>query len=137
MSARRQPRKVIPKCLFGQVGFCRPGMPRTKKNSFFKKIMILWPCRRRRQGQRTTSVLENVWFVGHGTPSLPKNTWPKKHFRIPLMYTVDVSHSAKRVPEKGNLNSWGIKVVLKWPSEGPGSRQSQAKGLQRATEVPQ
>ncbi len=29
-------------------------------------------------------VLENVWFVGLGTPGLPKNTWPNNHFGISL-----------------------------------------------------
>ena len=27
---------------------------------------------------------ENVWFFGPGTTGLPKNTWPNKHFGIPL-----------------------------------------------------
>ncbi len=31
------------------------------------------------------SFLENVWFVGLGTPDLPKNNWPNKnHFGILL-----------------------------------------------------
>ncbi len=34
-------------------------------------------------GPKNHSCLENVRFVGVGTPGLPKNTWPTNHFGIP------------------------------------------------------
>jgi hypothetical protein len=46
--------------------------------------MAFLPCCLRRQGQQTTSFLENVWFFGLGTPGLQKTTWPQKPLRDPF-----------------------------------------------------
>ncbi len=35
------------------------------------------------------SFLESVWFLGLGTPGVPKTTWPKNLFGIPLRHTRD------------------------------------------------
>ncbi len=50
--------------------------------TFSRNKCVLWPCRRRRQGPKSHSFLENVWFLGLGTPGLENTTWPKKHFGI-------------------------------------------------------
>jgi hypothetical protein len=40
----------------------------------------------------------------------------------------DIPIAQTNVPKIRYLNSWGTKVVLKWPSGGPGAGQSPALG---------
>ncbi len=50
----------------------------------FKNIVVVWPCRRRRQGQKTL-VSGKVRLFCLRTQGLHNFTWPKKHFGIPLI----------------------------------------------------
>jgi hypothetical protein len=54
--------KGIPKYVFGQVVFGGAWSTKAKKHTFSR----------------------NEWFLGRGTPGLPKKTWPRNHFGIPL-----------------------------------------------------
>ncbi len=64
-------------------GFLRPGKPNHKNYTVFKEDW-LFGLAALGGNAKNKYVLEHVWFLGLGTPFLPKNTWPKQHFGIPL-----------------------------------------------------
>ncbi len=68
----------------GQVVFGRPGVPRQKTPYLLRKIMVFWPCRLRRQGQQTIILLNKYGFWAL-VPQASTNTWPKKHYGIPVI----------------------------------------------------
>ncbi len=57
---------------------------KANKPHFFRKRVVCWLCRLRRQGQQNSISLHKVWFVCLGTPGLQQNTWPTNHYGIPL-----------------------------------------------------
>ncbi len=73
--------KGIPKWFFGRVVFWRLGVVR-QTNHVFKKIMVLWPCRRRRQGQKTTICLKMCGCLAF-VPQASKKHLAKKPLRDP------------------------------------------------------
>ncbi len=82
-----------------------PGVPRQTNTTHFWKREVYWHCRLRRQGQQNLRVLKMCVFVGRGTPSLKKNTWPKNNFGIPRRAALKVkSRKASREPRKTTTN---------------------------------
>ncbi len=47
--------------------FLEAGCAEAKNPQIFVKILVVWPCRLRRQGQETIFVLEEGCFLGLGT----------------------------------------------------------------------
>ena len=80
LSCRRQQSLIV---VYWPSGFLEAWGTKAKKPHFFRKLLVVWPCRRRRQGQKTSIFLENCVFVGLGTPGLQKNTWPINHYGSP------------------------------------------------------
>ncbi len=78
----------------GQVFFGGLGHPGQKTTHFqeHRGILALPPSAAR---PKNNSFPEKVLFFSLGTPGLPKNTWPKDHFGIPLNF------SPKRQPFPG------------------------------------
>jgi hypothetical protein len=66
-----------PEVVFWPSAFLEAWGTKANKSHIFKKIVVVWPCRRRRQGQRNHSLLDHVWFFGLGAPGLQQHTWPK------------------------------------------------------------
>jgi hypothetical protein len=72
--------------------FCWPSVfleawgTKAKKAHILQKRVVFWPCRLRRQDQRTILFCNKVLFFGLGTPGLHKTTWPTNHFGIPLKH---------------------------------------------------
>jgi hypothetical protein len=69
--------------VFGE-NSCSAWGTKAKEPHFVRKIVVVWPCRLRRQGQKTILFWKMYGFCPW-YPRPPKNTWPKKHFAIPLM----------------------------------------------------
>ncbi len=65
------------------------GTKANKKPHILKKRIFV-PCRRRREEPKHHYFLENVCLFGLGAPSLPKSTWLKNNFGIPLKYTMGI-----------------------------------------------
>ncbi len=75
--------KGIPKLLFGQVFWGRPGVSRQTKHVFLKNEKCFGLATFGGEAKHH-SFSEHVWFLGLGTPGLGKTTWPTNHFGIPL-----------------------------------------------------
>ncbi len=82
MSSKGSRHGCLAKWLFGGLG-CR-GQKTTHLQE--NDGLLAWPPKAKH------SFPKIVWFVGLGAPGPPKNTWPKKHFVIPLNSN-DVSFS--------------------------------------------
>ncbi len=66
--------------------FWTPGAPMPNKPQICKTRVVLWPCRRRGQGQ-STCLLLNMCGVCPRSPKPPKNHWAKKQIRDPLEFS--------------------------------------------------
>jgi hypothetical protein len=72
-----------PDIVFGPSGVLEAWGTKAKKPHSFRKRMICWPCRLRRQGKKH-DFHQKVRFGHLSTPGLQKKHLVKKHFGIPL-----------------------------------------------------
>ncbi len=72
-------RPCPPRLLFGGRGQQR------HTNTHFPDNIVVLALPPSAARPKTHDVPETVWFVGLGMPGLQKNTWPNKHFGIPLV----------------------------------------------------
>ncbi len=76
--------KGTPKWFVGQLVFWRVGLPRPKYHTCSRNEWLFGIAAEGGKAKKALASLKCVFF-GRGTPGLKKNTWPKKHFGIPLI----------------------------------------------------
>ncbi len=75
-----------PEVFFGPSVFGEAWGTNAKKEHMFRKIIVLWPCRLRRQGQQTTLFLNCVVCLAFVPQASKKTLGQHKHLGTPLMH---------------------------------------------------
>ncbi len=96
-------------------------MPRPKNQTCSRKRVVLWPCRRSRQGPKTIRFWRMCGLLALVPQASKKTLGPKKHFEIPLTVVV---HPQVQLEQTKN-----VKIAQKLCPGGPGGPRSRNKSV--------
>ncbi len=82
----------ITKCVWSQICFSRPGVPRPR-NAHFQESTSCLALPPKAARPTNHSVPAHVSLFGRGTLGLHKTSWPKNHFGIPLTSQKPTGHT--------------------------------------------
>ncbi len=82
--AAKAPCQKDPEVVFWPSVFLKAWGTKAKQPDIFRKILVFWPCRLRRQGRKTILFLKMCGFMALVPRASKKPPGQQKHFGIPL-----------------------------------------------------